>query len=191
MTHPTFDNETFSIPVPGAPLVLRPVRLSDAANLRDRCADAQTVAFLPHLQGKENQTVAEVEAWIKTVQAGWNKNSLFLVVVDTHCGEVIGEGPLGYIDWEKMEAESGVMLDRKVWGKGVATLVLNASMDFAFKELGLERVNYGTMKANTGMAKVLTDKLKVKGTPTENIRKDGKEELNFVFTREDWLAASS
>ena len=191
MTHPTFDNESFTLPIPNAPLVLRPVRLSDAPNLRDRCADPLNVKYLPHLQGKENKTVAEVEAWIKTVQAGWNKDSLFLVVQDMHSGGVIGEGPLGYINWDKKEAESGIMLDHKVWGKGVATLVLNESMDFAFKELGLDKIKYGTMKDNVGMAKVLSDKLKVKGKPEERLRKDGLTELNFVFTRDVWLAASA
>lgn len=190
MTHPTLDNETFELPIPGAPLLLRPLRLSDAPNLRDRCADQKNVEFLPHLQGKENQTVAEVETWIKSVQNGWNKDSFFLVVVDTHCGGVIGEGPLGYINWEKKEAESGVMLDHRATGKGVATLVLNESTDFAFRKLGLDRVNYGTLKDNKAMAKVLTDKLKVKGRPTESIMKDGRTELRFVFTKEEWLAAS-
>ncbi|TKY86189.1 hypothetical protein EX895_005014 [Sporisorium graminicola] len=191
MTHPTFDNETFTLPVPGTELYLRPVRLSDAPNLRDRCADPLNVQFLPHLQGKENQTVAEVEAWIKTVQAGFNKDSLFLVVVDSASDTVIGEGPLGFIDWETKEAESGVMLDHQHAGKGVATKVLNASMDFAFNELGLEKVKYGTLQDNKGMAKVLTEKLKVKGMPEPRTRKDGKKEYNFVFTKQDWLAASS
>lgn len=199
MTHPTFDNATFTLPIPGTSLFLRPVRLSDAANLRDRCADALNVRFLPHLQGKENQTVAEVEAWIKTVQAGFNKDSLFLVIVESSSSSsstenrpecVIGEGPLGYIDWEKKHAESGIMLDHQQAGKGIATKVLNTSMDFAFNELALEQVNYGTLKDNTAMVKVLMEKLRVKGRPEERTRKDGKQELIFNFNRQDWLAAT-
>ncbi|EST04774.1 GNAT domain protein [Kalmanozyma brasiliensis GHG001] len=189
-THPTFDNATFTLPVAGTTLVLRPVQLADAPNLRDRCADPLNVRFLPHLQGKENQTVAEVEAWIKTVQAGWNKDSLFLVIIDTADeGRVIGEGPLGYINWEKKECESGIMIDHQLAGRGIATQALNASMDFAFKELGLEKVKYGTMQENKGMVKVLSEKLRVKGRPEGRARKDGLEEFNFVFTREEWLAA--
>ncbi|CDU26012.1 uncharacterized protein SPSC_06183 [Sporisorium scitamineum] len=192
MTHPTFDSATFTLAVPGTDLTLRPVRLSDAPNLRDRdrCADPLNVQFLPHLQGKENQIVGEVEAWIHSVQAGFNKNSLLLVIVDSS-GKVIGEGPLGSINWDTKEAESGVMLDHQQAGKGVATKVLNASMDFAFRELGLEKVKYGTMQDNKAMSKVLMDKLKVKGKPEEGTMKDGNKEYNFVFTKQDWLAASS
>ncbi|CBQ72716.1 conserved hypothetical protein [Sporisorium reilianum SRZ2] len=190
MTHPTYDAETFSLPVPGTALTLRPVRLSDASNLRDRCADPLNVRFLPHLQGKEHQTTAEVEAWIRTVQAGFNRDSLFLVICDAH-GSVIGEGPLGYINWHTKEAESGLMLDHQQTGKGIATSVLNASMDFAFTELGLDKVKYGTLQDNKGMVKVLMHKLRCKGAPEERTRNDGKKELNFVFTRQDWLAASS
>nr|CDI53240.1 conserved hypothetical protein [Melanopsichium pennsylvanicum 4] len=111
MTLPTFDYETFTQPISDAPLLSRPVRLSDAQNLRDRCADQLTNRFLPHLQNKQDQVVAEVEDWIRTVQNGWNKDSLFLVVVGTHCGGIIGEGPLGFINWEQKEADSGVMLE--------------------------------------------------------------------------------
>lgn len=190
MSHPTFDNDTFTLAVPGTPLILRPVRLSDAPNLRDRCADPLNVQYLPHLQGKESQTVSEVEAWIRTVQAGFNKDSLFLVITDSsNDNRVIGEGPLGYINWDTKEAESGVMLDHQQAGKGLATKVLNTSMDFAFKELGLEKVKYGTLQDNKGMTKVLMEKLRVKGVPTERTRKDGLKEFNFEFKREDWLAA--
>lgn len=194
MTHPTFDNSTFTLPIPGSStLYLRPVRLSDAPNLRDRCADPLNVQYLPHLQGKENQTVSDVESWIRTVQAGFNKDSLFLVIVsstDSGDEKVIGEGPLGYIDWDKKHAESGIMLDHQQSGKGIATLVLNTAMDFAFKELGLEVVNYGTLKDNKAMVKVLTHKLRAKGIPEERTRKDGKQELIFNFKRERWLAAA-
>lgn len=191
-THPTFDNATFTLAVPDTTLVLRPVRLSDAPNLRARCADPLNVRFLPHLQGKEDQTVGEVEAWIKTVQAGWNRDSLFLVITDTaKDGEVIGEGPLGYVNWEKKECESGVMLDHQRAGQGVATQVLNTSMDFAFHQLGLDTVKYGTMQDNKGMVKVLSEKLRVKGRPEGRTRKDGLKEFNFVFTKDEWPAASS
>lgn len=82
-------------------------------------------------------------------------------------------------------------MDHQQAGKGVATKVLNASMDFAFRELGLEKVKYGTMQDNKAMSKVLMDKLKVKGKPEEGTMKDGNKEYNFVFTKQDWLAASS
>ncbi|GAC94535.1 hypothetical protein PHSY_002107 [Pseudozyma hubeiensis SY62] len=194
MTHPTFDNATFTLPIPGSStLHLRPVRVSDAPNLRDRCADPLNVQYLPHLQGQENQSVSDVESWIRTVQSGFNKDSLFLVIVSTtESGdeEVIGEGPLGYIDWDKKHAESGIMLDHQQAGKGIATMVLNTTMDFAFKELDLDVVNYGTLKDNKPMVKLLTHKLRAKGSPEERTRKDGKQELIFNFKKEDWLAAA-
>ena len=64
-------------------------------------------------------------------------------------------------------------------------------MDFAFQQLGLQTVNYGTLKDNKAMAKVLQDKLKVKGTPQEKTRKDGKLELIFSFNRDEWLVATT
>lgn len=191
MTHPTFDNATFELLSADGKLRMRPVRLSDAPNLRDRCADPLNVKYLPHLQGKENQTVEDVEKWIQSVQAGFNKDSLFLVVEDTETNKVIGEGPLGYIDWNTKTAESGIMLDHQVTGKGVATNALKTSTDFAFKQLGLNAVRFGTMKANKAMVKVIQEKLPVKPEPKHNTRKDGLEEVNFTFTRDEWLAATS
>lgn len=188
--HPTFDATSFTLPIKGTSLVMRPVRLSDAPNLRDRCADPLNVRFLPHLQGKENQTTTEVETWIKTVQSGFNKDSLFLVIVDTTTDTVIGEGPLGFINWQEKWAESGVMLDHQKSGQGIATAALRESMDFAFNTLGLDKVKYGTLKDNVGMVKVLSEKLPVKGKGVERTRKDGLLELNFAFTREEWLAAT-
>lgn len=189
MTHPTFDHDTFTILTRDGRYLLRPVRLSDAPNLRDRCADPLNVRYLPHLQNKQDQTVAEVEAWISTVQSGFNKDSLFLVIQDTTTGRVIGEGPLGFLNWNEGWAESGVMLDHQESGKGIATVVLNETMDFAFKELGLKEVRYGTLKENKAMVKVLRNKLRVKNEGKEGMRKDGLKEINFVFDREEWLKA--
>lgn len=193
MAHPMLDQISFKLAVPDSPLYLRPVRLSDAPNMRDRCADPLNVQFLPHLQGKEIQTVSDVEDWIRIVQAGFNKDSLFLVVISTEGGteKAIGEGPLSYINWDTQQAESGIMLDHQQAGKGIATKVLNTTMDFAFQQLGLQTVNYGTLKDNKAMAKVLQDKLKVKGTPQEKTRKDGKLELIFSFNRDEWLVATT
>ena len=139
MTHASLDQETFSLTTSDGSLRLRPLRLSDAPNLRDRCADQRNVAFLPHLQGKQDQTVADVEAWIRTVRAGWNKDSLFLVVESTPSGKVIAEGPLGFINFAEKWAESGIMVDYDQTGKGIATKALKVSMDFAFKEQDWKR----------------------------------------------------
>lgn len=188
-THPTFNAETFSLPIEGTSLHMRPVRLSDAQNFRDRCADPLNVEYLPHLQGKENQSVEDVEAWIKMVQADFNTKSLFLVVEDTETNEVIGEGPLGGVNWDKKEADSGIMLNHQVTGKGIATKALNTSMDFAFTELGIEKIKYGTLQDNKAMTKVLKEKLRAKVEPEEATRRDGLKEWNFCFKREDWLAA--
>lgn len=185
MTIPTIDNSTFELFTPDQTLRLRPLRLSDAPNLRDRCADPLNVKYLPHLQGKENQTVSDVEQWISTVTPQWNKDSLFLVVEDTATGNVIAEGPLGYVNWQEKWAESGIMLSHEYSGKGVATKALKTSMDYAFHVLGLEKVKYGTMKDNKAMVKVLSEKLG-KVEIEEKTRKDGLQELNFVFSKEDW-----
>ena len=185
------DQATFSLPVKGTNLLLRPVRISDAANRLNRCADPLNVAFLPHLQGKASQSVADVEKWIESVRAGWNKDSLFLVVVDTTTDTVIGEGPLGPVNWHKNVAESGIMLDHQRTGQGIATKALNTTMDFAFTELGLQEIMYRTFQTNLGMAKVLKDKLRVKGQAEEGLTKDGAKEYKFVFKREPWLAAMS
>lgn len=189
MSHPTFDPETFTITTSDGTLLLRPVRLSDAPNLRNRVANPHNVRYLPHLQGKESQTVAQVEDWIRTVQSAFNRDSLFLVIVDTITQKVIGEGPLGFINWTERWAESGVMLDYEECGKGVASKVLNTTMDFAFKDLELSEVKYGTLQENVAMVKVLSEKLRVKGKGEEKVRKDGLVELNFVFKKDDWLKA--
>lgn len=189
-SHPTFDRDSFELLSSDGRLRLRPVRLSDAANLRDRCADPLNVKYLPHLQGKESQTVQEVEHWIQTVINGFNKDSLFLVVEDTATNQVVGEGPLGFINWSKKEAESGIMVNHQCAGQGIATEALKTSMDFAFTTLGLNAVRYGTLQANQAMVKVLSEKLPVKGKPSTNTRKDGLLEYNFVFTRDEWLASA-
>lgn len=190
-SHPTFNRDELELLSSNGRLRLRPVRLSDAANLRDRCADPANVKYLPHLQGKESQTVQEVEQWIQTVMDGFNKDSLFLVVEDSATSQVVAEGPLGFIDWNKKEAESGIMVDHQRAGQGIATEALKTSMDFAFTTLGLKAIRYGTLQDNKAMVKVLSQKLPVKAQPLANTRKDGLLEYKFVFTCEEWLACSS
>ena len=185
MTIPVADIDTFRLESKGGlKLVLRPPLVSDAPNMQARVADRRNVEYLPHLQSKGDQPVSAVESWIAMMRRDFGTKNIFLLLeLD---GEVVGEGGLGFIDLVNRTAEAGVMLSWQQAGRGIATESVRLSIDYAFSQLKLDSVRFGTMADNAGMRAVLERKLGLTGK--SNTRKDGLEEVLYSVDRQDWIA---
>lgn len=104
-------------------------------------------------------TVADIQTYIKEkLASGW---ALFFGIfwkgeVSSGSGELhIGTVKLEPIDFEKGVATLGLLIgDKEYWGKGVATEVTQAMVDFAFTTLGLGEVNLGVRPDNAPAIRV-------------------------------------
>jgi len=76
--------------------------------------------------------------------------------IETPTGLTIGTIALTDINDHHQLAEIGIVIgDKNYWGKGVATQVIPAVVDFAFSKLGVVRISALVEKENVAMAKVL------------------------------------
>ena len=66
----------------------------------------------------------------------------------------IGTAKIGHINWRSGIADVGIMIgEKKYWGKGLGTEVVNLITKYAFDYLSLRKLVAGTNANNIGMCK--------------------------------------
>lgn len=80
------------------------------------------------------------EEWIKSIDNNNQKNQIFAIDTEEH--GLIGTANLLNIDWKNRNAFHGIMLGNKeTRGKGYAQDAVLTLMEYAFNELGLNRLD--------------------------------------------------
>lgn len=127
-------------------LLLRGWRDADRAPFAALNADP---AVVEHLQGASTREASD--AFVDRIETHWREHGWGLWAV-----EVPGSAPfIGYVGlWpapfldRDPPIEIGWRLASDQWGRGYATEASRAALDFAFRELGLERVHSFTVPQN-------------------------------------------
>lgn len=150
-------------------LALRPLTLADADTaFQGWTGDpdvAQYVSWLPH------HSLDEAIAWLKEVE--WHQDASGAILENDNyiwgftlkeTGELFGSGGL---IWEESQQlfQVGYNIMKSHWNHGYTTEAMRAILDFAAKDLGIQRVAGGHAKENLASAKVL-------------------EKLGFVYDRD-------
>ncbi|HXB20341.1 MAG TPA: GNAT family N-acetyltransferase [Candidatus Solibacter sp.] len=118
-------------------LVLRPFTLNDVEAMQAVLGDPVAMEYYPAPLTREG-----VEGWIRKNLAryekdGYGKNAMVL----KKSGEVIGDcGCSVQLVEERDQIEIGYNVRRSLWGRGYATEAARACMDYAFHQLGAQRV---------------------------------------------------
>jgi RimJ/RimL family protein N-acetyltransferase len=132
-------------PLADGPTALRPWRDSDAAALVHICRDPEIVRWT---SVPENYGESDAHAYLlrrhDAILAGTAAPFAILAAVED---ELIGSISLVRIAWEHARAEVGYFLARERRGAGHATRAVALISDWAFRVLGLERVD---LYASTG-----------------------------------------
>jgi RimJ/RimL family protein N-acetyltransferase len=129
-------------------LTLRRFRTEDAATLDRWSADEEFQRHLgPPRPGAE---------YIARHEAHWAERGFGLLAVEwRETGELIGRtGPQFHRAWSH-DPEVGWSIDRAWWGRGIATEAGRASIDWAFGDLGFERVVSITTEENVASRRVM------------------------------------
>jgi ribosomal-protein-alanine N-acetyltransferase len=132
-------------------LVLRPVERRDLDTVARWNADPEHTRHLMGVQTRE-QTVEAIERWL----AHWDERGFGMLAVEWKAtGELIGRsGPQYHRAWPH-DPEVGWGFDPAWWGRGLATEAGRASIEWAFGELGFERVVSITTEANVASRRVM------------------------------------
>jgi RimJ/RimL family protein N-acetyltransferase len=144
--------ETFherSIPVlETARLILRAPRLEDATALAQLVNDrriAENTARIPHPYG-----LADAEQFITSVN---RKDGEFALLITLADDTIIGGCGVGKLFGS--DPEIGYWFGVSYWGNGYATEAARAIVDYAFTELGLNRLEAGARVSNPASRRVL------------------------------------
>lgn len=76
-------------------------------------------------------------------------------VIDKDSGRLIGSAGLTRLDADRRSAELGYVLHREFWGRGYATELSAALLDFGFSAVGFERVHAYCFRGNDASRRVL------------------------------------
>lgn len=168
------------VTVETARLYLRQFRESDLEAYAEMCADPEVMRYIG-----PGEPLARSEAWrsMATMLGHWQLRGYGLWAVEEKTsGEMIGEigcwKPEGWIDFEV-----GWTLRRAYWGKGYAVEAAQASVQYAFEQLGRSHLISLIIPENWRSIRV-AEQLGEK--PAGKTELFGKEVLIYRLDRQDW-----
>lgn len=128
---------------------LEPVRPEDVPLINRWWALPEVNLFWP---GAGVPSLRQTEEWYE--RSARSEDSIVWVLRVN--GTTIGQTFLGPIDWQNRHARSGVMIgDTSQWGRGYGSESVQLRTDYAFGELGLERLESESVAGNVGMHRAL------------------------------------
>ncbi|NPA73396.1 MAG: GNAT family N-acetyltransferase [Epsilonproteobacteria bacterium] len=129
----------------------------------------------------------ETMEFIKAYFSKDHDNPLGLVGVYLNdSGTLIGfAGILEFEYKNAKEYELGFVLGCEFWGKGYATKIGKAQIDFAFKDMGLKRI-YALINPKNKASKRVVAKLGMKHTDNITVKNRGKREV-YKIARRDYV----
>lgn len=119
-------------------LHLRQSQADDAPALFAIYSDPQIMEFYGN---EPHQSLGETQALVERNQARYaNREALRWCITQRNDGRAIGTCGFHHFDEDFHHAETGYILDRAYWGKGIMKEAMSAILTYAFTEMGLHRV---------------------------------------------------
>lgn len=134
-------------------LHLRPFTIADHPAIHAVYADPEVMRFVGH---GAHRTMAETATALRTYGDVLERRGYsFLAVTERAGGALIGDGGLHPLGGTGPDVELGYTLARGAWGKGYATELGQALVEYAFTVLRVPRVVAQVELANTASRRVL------------------------------------
>jgi RimJ/RimL family protein N-acetyltransferase len=136
-----------------ARLHLRPFTPADQVPIHAVYADPDVMRYVGH---GAHRTMAETVSALRTYGDVLERRGYsFLAVTEREGGALIGDGGLHPLGGVGPDVELGYTLARAAWGKGYATELGQALVEYAFTVLRVPRVVAQVEPANTASRRVL------------------------------------
>lgn len=127
-------------------LILRPLRISDAAALHSMFADTETMRFMP---SPSHDTLAQTEAHL----AHDLSNQLASHWAICMAGDDSPIGIVNYLGGTSLPG-LGYIIKREFWGRGIVVEACHAVLQYGYEELQLDRVELWIDKTNLASRRV-------------------------------------
>ncbi len=133
-------------------LTLRKLSISDSADMYDY---SRRSVVTKYLLWTEHESETQTYNFLCDV-CDWYKRGAYFdwAVTLTDGGKMIGTCGFTSFDFEHGRVEVGYVINPDFWGKGVATEAVSAVIEFAFKELGANRVEVHFIEGNNASLRV-------------------------------------
>ena len=133
-------------------LRIREFKQSDLDAVYEYSGDSDVVRYMPF----GPNTLEQAQGFLERVMANQyeeNRVNYEMAVILKENNVLIGGCRINKVD--KIKAHIGYIFNKKHWGKGYATEVTRALVDFGFKELGVHRIYATTDVDNIASKRVL------------------------------------
>jgi RimJ/RimL family protein N-acetyltransferase len=169
-------------------LVLRQLRISDAAAVAAGAGDRRVAAYL--IQVPSPYPIALARRWVAHRIDWWEQGRgvTFAVTLSREPDVLLGTVSLRRYQRDR-RAELGYWLAQPAWGHGFATEAARAAVDFGFRDLGLVRVYAQVLADNRASLRVL-DKLGMvnEGIKRQHVHKARRlhDVVLYGLLRDEW-----
>ncbi len=170
----------------GSSFDLRPPREDEAEAITAWFADQAVTArlkvrFVPSLQEEREFLAARAT----------DPNGVFWAI--EHAGKLVGVTGIHAINWQHRRGHTGTLIgDRGAWGKGIARELMRLRADYAFDELGLNKLSSGYIEDNEASARAQASAgYREIGRSRQHFWREGRwlDVVNTELLREDWEKA--
>jgi ribosomal-protein-alanine N-acetyltransferase len=173
-------------------LVLRPFTLADASELQRLVGEreiADTTLNIPHPYED-----GMAEAWIGTHHSAFEAHETVTLAVEARdVGQLVGAIGLR-LHLANESAEIGYWIGRVYWNRGYCTEAARAMLDYAFRDLMLNRVHAAHLSRNPASGRVMSKVGMVhEGCQRQHVRKWGVFEdiEKYGILRREYLGEDS
>lgn len=167
-------------------LILSKMLPSDAGRMYNYAKRPIVTEFLSWHPHKNKRYTRE---YLKFIQYQYQNAAFFDWAVREKNGKMIGTCGFTKLDPETLCGEIGYVLSPKVWGRGYATEAAARVLEFAFEELGLNRVCarfiFGNSKSERVMQKLGMTSLGVIPDPM-HIKGEWRTVVEYAITKEEY-----
>lgn len=162
-------------------LILRPFTLEDLPRLIEMRSDPEVNVFMG---GNKMQNAEAVTKRLRVYMDSYEKNGYGVsAIIWKETSEMIGWGGLQPLDVTN-ETEVGYGMIKEFWGKGIASEVARAWLDFGFNEKNLSHIVAVAYPENKGSRHVL-EKLGMRYEKTAEHY--GTDCVFYTISKEDYL----
>ena len=157
-------------------LVLRPYETHDIEALHNILSDNKTMSFWP-----APFTIEQTSRWIERSSKSYRENQFGRFAVELkESGKLIGDCGILLSELDgKQENDLGYIIHGNYWGRGYGTEAARASLDYAFKKLGLSRIAANMDVNNLASIKV-AEKIGMK-KEKEYLNKRNRNLLTYLY----------
>lgn len=168
-------------------LILRTIRISDADSMFEIKSDREVTS---RYGAEAHESIERTRKWIELVLKDYMEHTVLYWCITMKGDDTpIGSFTLWNLDLKSSCGELGYEMNRAYWGRGIMHEALARVVDWAFAEMGLNRIEACPLSINTPSRNIL-EKLgfRLEGNLRERIYFNGnyEDQVYYSLLKREW-----